>query len=158
MGKNLTLAKFDKLGQCFLSVSFCAQMLQGPTQCATEGKPGVYARVSEAYEWIQGQICALSENPPKECPGEGKARLRIDIHYDRFPNDTGWTLENSNGGQVAGSRRGSDEDAEVIVSTYVDASPGVYEFEITDSFDDGLSVPHGAFHPCLDVPRSLHLN
>ncbi|KAL7517701.1 hypothetical protein ACHAWX_002600 [Stephanocyclus meneghinianus] len=31
--------------------------------CARE-YPGVYARVSKAYEWIKTQVCSLSSSPP----------------------------------------------------------------------------------------------
>ena len=35
--------------------------------CARQGYPGVYARVSAAYDWLQGQICAISDYPPATC-------------------------------------------------------------------------------------------
>lgn len=35
--------------------------------CARPGFSGVNARISEAYDWIQWQICELSENPPADC-------------------------------------------------------------------------------------------
>ena len=38
--------------------------------CADDVFPGVYARVSAQYEWIQSNICEYSANPPKwyDCP------------------------------------------------------------------------------------------
>ncbi|CAB9513699.1 Coagulation factor IX (Fragment) [Seminavis robusta] len=35
--------------------------------CARPNYPGVYARVSVAYDWIQRMICCLSESPPASC-------------------------------------------------------------------------------------------
>ena len=32
--------------------------------CATEFWPGVFARVSYAYDWIAENVCAESSNPP----------------------------------------------------------------------------------------------
>ena len=37
------------------------------TGCARAQYPGVNARVSSAYDWIQNQICCLSANPPSGC-------------------------------------------------------------------------------------------
>ena len=35
--------------------------------CALPNSPGVYTRVSGVKDWIDGQICALSDNPPESC-------------------------------------------------------------------------------------------
>lgn len=37
------------------------------TGCAAQGFPGVYARASEGYDFIQSGICQLSSNPPSSC-------------------------------------------------------------------------------------------
>jgi trypsin len=37
-------------------------------KCAIEGYPGVYARVSEAYEWVQEQLDELYPTPPTKKP------------------------------------------------------------------------------------------
>ena len=38
--------------------------------CAQASKPGVNARVSSAYDWIQNQICCISDAPPNGCTCE----------------------------------------------------------------------------------------
>ena len=36
--------------------------------CGVEGKPGVYARIEPALDWIETQICLMSDFPPTFCP------------------------------------------------------------------------------------------
>ena len=116
--------------------------------CAREGKPGVYARVSSVLDWIEDRICDLSSNPPESCLPTGyvsdKTRIRIDITHDFFPEDIGWSIkEMMSGKTVAFSRNGIISDDRVLVSTFVDLDDGVYIFEITDTYGDGLS--HGMY-------------
>eukprot|EP00804_Cyclotella_cryptica_P019408 CCRYP_006591-RA/>CCRYP_006591-RA protein AED:0.03 eAED:0.03 QI:3071/1/1/1/0.75/0.4/5/2863/486 len=41
--------------------------------CAQASFPGVYSRVSKAYEWVKGEVCARSTDPPAsfECDSPG---------------------------------------------------------------------------------------
>jgi hypothetical protein len=115
--------------------------------CA-RGYPGVYSRISGAYDWIQEQICTLSQNPPPHCGGKttsnnlsGDIRIRIDIRHDDYPADTGWQLRGDKSKTVVTrSEIGSVKKERTLVSTFVDLQPGTYRFRIDDDYGDGLTV------------------
>jgi hypothetical protein len=107
----------------------------------------VYARISGAIDWIEDQVCSLSDNPPNDCGRSGprpprpntRERIRVDVLYDNHPEDTGWSILTDSLDTVAESELGSVEGDNVLVSTYVDLDHGAYFFQILDSFGDGLS-------------------
>ena len=97
--------------------------------------PGVYARVSAAYEWINEQLCTLSEQPPASCGiskhPEDKARIRIDFQYNDNSRDTSWELNDRTKAKTeAFSAAGSVKIDNVLVSSYVNLKPGPYEFKM----------------------------
>jgi hypothetical protein len=102
--------------------------------CAQPGRPGVYSRVSGAYDWIFAQICTKSDNPPKECGNTprkdgNKQRIRVDVsYYVEVPADVSWSIENENQDDVASSEAGEISDS-VLVSKYFDLEPGEYQFK-----------------------------
>ena len=106
--------------------------------CARPGVPGVYARVSGVENWIQDQICELSEIPPVSCTN-GITRtgfIRLNIYYDGNPTDISWSIKTVAGEVIETSNEVSDP--KVLVSTFVDIDDGAYVFEVSDVFGDGF--------------------
>jgi secreted trypsin-like serine protease len=99
--------------------------------------PGVYARVSVAYDWIMEQICIHSEQPPASCGGGDDAsqtdatRVRIDVQYDNDPTATSWELvDTTTYTTPVSSVAGEVMEENVLVSSYASLNPGTYEFQI----------------------------
>jgi hypothetical protein len=102
--------------------------------CARIGRPGVYARVSAAFDWINSQICQLSENPPSECninnTPAGRERIRVDVQYGNLPEETSWSITDSSKEEVLAELPvRSVLDPTILLSYYVDLEPGEYEFD-----------------------------
>jgi hypothetical protein len=140
--------------------------------CAQPDSPGVYSRVSGAIDWINGQICALSANPPPSCGGgsgsggaspvptaspmssgsgsgssggsAGSNQIDIVITYDDYPEETGWVLKDANGNTVDSREAESvSEQSATIEYTVDNLAAGTYTLEVTDTYGDGICCEHG---------------
>lgn len=81
--------------------------------CALPDYAGVNSRVSAVYEWIEQQICELSDFPPARCfngssssgtagppaniapdtlPPGGAGQLSVHVQFDQYPKETAWSL------------------------------------------------------------------
>jgi hypothetical protein len=62
----------------------------------------------------------------------------IEVKYDDFPVETGWTLRDNAGNLVAGQSGGG------AVSKTSDIADGAYTFEMTGTYGDGIRCRYGA--------------
>lgn len=113
--------------------------------CAQPNKPGVYARISAASDWIEQQKCELSNVPPGHCTctkfSSDCVDIRVDVRYDSYPSETGWQLtRQGDGEQLVSLPMGSITSSHLETISYpVLVPPGSYEVEITDAYGDGVS-------------------
>ena len=103
--------------------------------CSRPDRPGVYARLSTAYDWIRESMCDLSEQPPPFCqplelPEGWIEKVRVDVEYDSKPELSAWTLFDDHHNPIIESVEDSVPLEGLLVSTYVDIfEVGKYEIE-----------------------------
>uniref|UniRef100_A0A7S4A916 Peptidase S1 domain-containing protein n=1 Tax=Pseudo-nitzschia australis TaxID=44445 RepID=A0A7S4A916_9STRA len=114
--------------------------------------PAIFSRVSAAQDWIQEQICDLSDFPPEECRGtfdKGYSKgetVRIDLHLDDYPRDIQWKITTTPIGDGETREVASGGDFEIPNSTesrFVYLPSGAYyDFIIEDvgGYGDGLGT------------------
>ena len=127
--------------------------------CSRPKAPGVYAKVSSAYTWINEQICTHSRQPPSELcnpagneailgaieRGDERHTIQIDIKMDAYPRQVGWMLINNDVGSIIdrmdyGSARVPFQELNL---KYNDLIPGNYTFLVMDVKGDGICCQLG---------------
>ncbi len=72
------------------------------------------------------------------------ANLTLNITFDNYPEETGWTLTTSGGTTVASnSYSTANPDGSSITETINNLASGDYVFTITDSYGDGICCSYG---------------
>jgi hypothetical protein len=132
--------------------------------CGQPQFPGVYARTSGAVDWINAQICELSDNPPDFCgdiqvpvvpePADGAVRVQMTFTLDDYPQEVGLLVTSSDGEIVVEYPTGSFSDYGGVFTGTEDLIPGDYQLKFTDTYGDGFCCGFGEgrfeIHALLD--------
>ena len=129
--------------------------------CAQANYAGANSRISTVTEWIDDQICELSDNPPPRCgtkqPEEavtsGPGMFSINIQYDGYPQETAWILNYigtaadnySQKRQLSFSPYHNDQIAvnDLVEESFTDMPVGRYSLQIGDEAGDGTCCQYG---------------
>jgi hypothetical protein len=112
----------------------CLQSCGGPTPTCSDG-------IQNGDE--TGVDCGGSSCPP--CSGGcTENSVTLTIVLDNYPEETSWTVTNSSGGTVAsGGTYGNRPDGSTVVENLCLAD-GCYDFNIFDSYGDGICCSYGS--------------
>ena len=125
-------------------------------KCADLKYPGVYARISDQTDWMQGVICAESPrddqpifckpsstiNPvstlaPTSCTG---IRAHVTLRTDYFPYETSWEMRDIKSGEVVAGEGGFVDKYEIFEKDACLRDDVCYRFKVSDTFGDGIKV------------------
>jgi hypothetical protein len=67
----------------------------------------------------------------------------IEVKYDDYPSETGWSLRDSTGALIASRSTGSFSTVGGTVVKTANVGDGAYTFEMTDTFGDGICCLEG---------------
>jgi hypothetical protein len=105
--------------------------------CGQAEYPGVYARISAASNWIEQTRCMSNARVPWDC-----VDIRIDINYDMYPTENGWTLFDSDNQVIYRSVMGSVTTGG-LKTTKLRVRRGSYRLLMQDKVGDGMCCEYG---------------
>ncbi|KAG7347620.1 trypsin [Nitzschia inconspicua] len=110
--------------------------------CRANQIPDGYARTSAMSDWIQQQICELSEFPPANCPSQARngvdVKMRLHFQHDFWSDETTFAVRERStrsilhAGPQYTPKRGADEVEDFFLPS------GEYTFEVWDTDGSGL--------------------
>jgi hypothetical protein len=70
--------------------------------------------------------------------------VQVQVQHSDYPEETGWTLRDSTGTLISSQSTGSFNTQGGIVTETSSVAPGIYIFEMTDTFGDGICCEFGS--------------
>ncbi len=135
-----TQGQTDRMRALFDTGGFRASLLNSGG-CGSGG--GSTATCSDGIQ-NQGETGVDCGGPCTPCStGCSQNEVTISITFDNYPEETSWTITNSNGATVAsGGTYGSEPDGSTL--TVSECLPnGCYDFNISDAYGDGICCSYG---------------
>eukprot|EP00538_Stauroneis_constricta_P012988 CAMPEP_0119556308 /NCGR_PEP_ID=MMETSP1352-20130426/8308_1 /TAXON_ID=265584 /ORGANISM="Stauroneis constricta, Strain CCMP1120" /LENGTH=603 /DNA_ID=CAMNT_0007603251 /DNA_START=339 /DNA_END=2150 /DNA_ORIENTATION=+ len=142
--------------------------------CGDRRYPGVYARVSNTFEWIKTTACDMSDVPSALCGdaddgntggGDGgndsgngngngcdsdEVMLDVQINTDKYGHETSWILSNADSNRViAEVEAGNYRNKKSYKTKQCLPSNECFNIKISDTFGDGMRFAKGGYEVSL---------
>jgi surface protein len=75
---------------------------------------------------------------------DGVIDVQVQVQYDNWPSETGWTLQDSSGTLVSSQPTGSFTTKGGTVNETSSVALGTYTFVMTDTYEDGICCNYGS--------------
>ncbi len=138
-----TQGQTDRMRALFASGGFRASLLNS-NGCGSGGGGGGNTETCSDGIQNQGETGVDCGGPCAPCQTTCNGNeVNITITFDNYPEETSWTITNSNGATVAsGGTYGSQADGSTLTITECLGS-GCFDFTISDAYGDGICCSYG---------------
>jgi len=98
----------------------------------------------ESFTGIDTQSFGTADGCSQVPPRPGFATIRVDFTFDNYPSDTSWILTNTcNGADAVVAVSDNYAGKETSSETFVNVPDGTFNFEVIDSYEDGICCANG---------------
>jgi hypothetical protein len=114
--------------------------------CTADNIPDGYVRLSAVANWIDEQICLISDDKPTDCPpppahDPREVPIVLYFDHDHFAEETTFAVRDMQTQNIVYNGPRYIPERGERVKTFFSLLPGNYRFEVHDMDNDGISAP-----------------
>jgi Trypsin len=111
--------------------------------CSTETVPNGHVRMSMVAEWMQQEICRISQVQPDNCTPEpakpeGTVVVLLEFSFDFFPQETIYAIRSLANQTLVYTGPEIIVERNQQINTTIYLTPGQYAMEVYDTFGNGM--------------------
>jgi len=130
----------------------------GDGVCCGQGDGYYQVYIDNSLKIEGGQFGKEETKTFGECGGEGGTIIKVDIKTDIYPYETSWTLTDMSSGNQIAAGGGYTEAEKLYSTTKVVPVVSCFQFEILDSYGDGICCEQGDGYYEVHVDNSLKIS